>query len=124
MDRGAWQATVHGVVKVRHDLVTKPPSGNHHPPVKEILFWGILPLEFVLFSPLNITHTSVFAWRIPMEREAWRATVHEVAKSQKQLSHQAQHSTLLIEDSLLSFSDKYLFSDSKITLNNLALTLG
>ena len=23
MDRGAWQATVHGVAKVRHDLVTK-----------------------------------------------------------------------------------------------------
>ena len=25
MDRGAWQATVHGVVRVRHDLVTKLP---------------------------------------------------------------------------------------------------
>ena len=25
MDRGAWQATVHGVVSVRHDLATKPP---------------------------------------------------------------------------------------------------
>ena len=25
MDRGAWQATVHGVSRVRHDLVTKPP---------------------------------------------------------------------------------------------------
>ena len=25
MDRGAWQATVHGVTRVRHDLVTKPP---------------------------------------------------------------------------------------------------
>ena len=24
-DRGAWQATVHGVTKVRHDLVSKPP---------------------------------------------------------------------------------------------------
>ena len=23
MDRGAWQATVHGVARVRHDLVTK-----------------------------------------------------------------------------------------------------
>ena len=23
MDRGAWQATVHGVTRVRHDLVTK-----------------------------------------------------------------------------------------------------
>ena len=24
MDRGAWQATVYGVTKVRHDLATKP----------------------------------------------------------------------------------------------------
>ena len=26
MDRGAWQATVHGIARVRHDLATKPPS--------------------------------------------------------------------------------------------------
>ena len=25
MDRGAWQATVHGVTRVGHDLLTKPP---------------------------------------------------------------------------------------------------
>ena len=25
MDRGAWQATVHGVARVGYDLVTKPP---------------------------------------------------------------------------------------------------
>jgi len=25
MDRGAWQATVHGVTRVGHDLVTRPP---------------------------------------------------------------------------------------------------
>ena len=25
MDRGTWRATVHGVVKVGHDLVTAPP---------------------------------------------------------------------------------------------------
>ena len=25
MDRGAWQATVHGVTRAGHDLVTKPP---------------------------------------------------------------------------------------------------
>ena len=24
----------------------------------------------------------ILAWRIPMDREAWQATVHEVAKSQ------------------------------------------
>ena len=26
MDRGSWQATVHGVARVRHNLVMKPPS--------------------------------------------------------------------------------------------------
>ena len=25
MGRGAWQATVHGVARVGHDLATKPP---------------------------------------------------------------------------------------------------
>ena len=30
MDRGAWQATVHGITRVRHNLVTKPlPSTLH-----------------------------------------------------------------------------------------------
>ena len=29
MNRGTWQATVHGVARVGHDLVTKPP-----PPLK------------------------------------------------------------------------------------------
>ena len=32
------------------------------------------------------THSSILAWRIPMERGAWRATVHRVTKSQTWLS--------------------------------------
>ena len=32
------------------------------------------------------TYSSILAWRIPMDRAAWRTTVHEVAKSQAQLS--------------------------------------
>ena len=31
------------------------------------------------------THSSVLAWRIPMDRGAWWVTVHEVAKSRTQL---------------------------------------
>jgi len=27
------------------------------------------------------THSSILAWRIPMDREAWQATIHGVAKS-------------------------------------------
>ena len=28
------------------------------------------------------THSSILAWRISMDREAWQTTVHKVAKSQ------------------------------------------
>ena len=33
------------------------------------------------------THSSILAWRIPMDGGAWWATVHVVTKSQKQLSN-------------------------------------
>ena len=36
------------------------------------------------------THSSVHAWRIPMDRGAWQDTVHGVAKSQTQLNNEAQ----------------------------------
>ena len=47
------------------------------------------------------THSSILAWRIPMDRGAWWATVHGVTKSWtqlKQLSTQAQI-TLVIRKS-------------------------
>ena len=38
------------------------------------------------------THSNILAQRNPMDREAWRATVHEIAKSWTWLSNkQAQH---------------------------------
>ena len=33
-----------------------------------------------------VTHSSILAWRIPMDRGAWQATVHGVTKSQTQLN--------------------------------------
>ena len=39
------------------------------------------------------THSSIFAWRIPMDRGAWQATVHKVAQSWTQLSTHAQRTT-------------------------------
>src|SRR5574337_230804 len=33
------------------------------------------------------TQSSILAWRIPMDRGAWGATVHGIAKSQTQLKH-------------------------------------
>jgi len=29
MDRGTWQATIHGVARVGHDLATKPPPPSY-----------------------------------------------------------------------------------------------
>ena len=33
------------------------------------------------------THSSILAWRIPMDREAWQATVHGVTKNWTRLSN-------------------------------------
>ena len=38
------------------------------------------------------TRSSIPAWRIPMDRGAWQATVHGVAKSWTQLTNKAQDS--------------------------------
>ena len=34
-------------------------------------------------------HSTILAWRIPMDRGAWQATIHGVAKSQTPLSNSA-----------------------------------
>ena len=34
------------------------------------------------------THSSILAWRIPMDRGAWWATVHGVAKSRLDMTEQ------------------------------------
>ena len=48
------------------------------------------------------THSSILARRIPMDRGAWWATVHGVAKSQTQLSDKVPHSTNLTQVRWLS----------------------
>ena len=35
------------------------------------------------------THSSILAWRIPMDRGTWWATVHRVTQSLKRLRRQA-----------------------------------
>ena len=34
-----------------------------------------------LLEEVMATHSSILAWRIPMDRGAWKATVHRVTKS-------------------------------------------
>ena len=36
-------------------------------------------------------HSSIPAWRIPMDRGAWQATIHRVAQSQTQLKQLSTH---------------------------------
>ena len=43
-----------------------------------------------------VTHSSILAWRIPMDKRAWLATVHGVAKSGTWLNDWAQQSTASI----------------------------
>ena len=82
VDRGAWQATVHGVEKVGHNLATKPPSmtnegfpggtsgkvpfcqcRRHETRVRS------LGQENSLQDSMP-THSSVLAWRILCTEEA------------------------------------------------------
>ena len=49
------------------------------------LGWGD-PLEESM-----VTHSSILAWRMPMDKGAWWATVHGVAKSQTRLSEFHTH---------------------------------
>ena len=53
---------------------------------------GDLVLSLGWEDPLEesmATHSSFLTWRIPMDRGAWWATLHEVAKSQTQLRDEA-----------------------------------
>ena len=38
-----------------------------------------------------VTHSSILAWRIPMDRGAWRATVHGVTQSWTKLEKLSMH---------------------------------
>ena len=52
MDRGAWQATVHKVTRVRHDLMTKTTSKQELArPNIDIL--GISELKWIRLSKFN-----------------------------------------------------------------------
>ena len=60
VDRGAWLATVQGVTRVGHDLVTK-----HHPPLQKYLIAG--KTEMALQGteiPLAIAFSELL-WQIP-----------------------------------------------------------
>ena len=56
-----------------------------NPPAMQETWVQFLGWEDLLEKEMAV-HSSILAWRIPMDRGAWQATVHEVAKSQTRLS--------------------------------------
>ena len=52
MDRGAWQASVHGVLRVGHNLATKSP-----PPELLLQFITYSILEFLFYSVSSVTQS-------------------------------------------------------------------
>ena len=46
-------------------------------------------------------HSSILAWKIPVDRGTWLATVHGVTKSRTQLSNLAQHNIQTFRGNLL-----------------------
>ena len=53
------------------------------------VMWGTWVQSLGWEDPLEkgmATQSSILAWRIPMDRGVWQATIHEVTKSQTQLS--------------------------------------
>ena len=61
IDRGAWQATVHRVARVGHDLATKPP--NHHSCFHIYIY--IISFTDKAMAP----YSSTLAWKIPWTEE-------------------------------------------------------
>ena len=80
-DREAWRASVHGVAK---SWTWFKWLNNNYVPLERDL--GLISgLGYTLKEGMA-THSSILAWRIPMDRGNWRATVHRTAKSQTWLS--------------------------------------
>ena len=61
--------------------------------MEEMLVW-FLGGKYLLEAGMA-THSSILAWRIPMDRGAWRATVHRVAKSWTWLMWLSMHIEIL-----------------------------
>ena len=76
MDRGAWQATVHGIARVGYDLaaaatiVLIAQSVKDLPAMQETRT-HFLGLEYPLEKEMA-THSSILTWRVPWTEEPGR----------------------------------------------------
>ena len=73
MDRGAWQATVHVVTRIGHDLVNIFPGGSDGKVSATVQEIRVQPLgREDLLEKEMATHSSILAWKIPWMEEAGR----------------------------------------------------
>ena len=61
IDKGAWQAIVHGVARVRHDLATKPPLFNDREKATFLCDRNILYL-------IGMQHMYIFVYSLNVRR--------------------------------------------------------
>ena len=83
----AWPIHSLRVLFMKHRPVETSPVAQtvkNPPAMWETWVWS-LGWEDLLEKEME-AHSSILAWRIPMDRGAWWATVHGVTKSQTQLS--------------------------------------
>ena len=76
MDKGAWQATVHGVTKNQTQL-----SDEHtHTYLYSLVVRNLPGMQVIQVQSLSwedsleeemATHSSIHAWEFPMDRGAW-----------------------------------------------------
>ena len=79
-----WICITLGVSRLQASLAAQ--TVKNLPAIQETSVWSMGqedPLEEAL-----ATHSSILAWRIPVDRGAWRAPIHRIAKSQTRLSDQ------------------------------------
>ena len=60
------------------------------------------------------THPNILAWRIPMDRRSWHATVHGIAKSQTQLKQLSARGTKPGKEFLLWYSASFFLASAKL----------
>ena len=54
------------------------------------------------------THFSILAWRSPIDRGAWGATVHGIARSRARLSDQAQYTYITTQPQIQAMLQQYV----------------